>query len=461
MTEKDWEEIKENLRDKFFEKFNESSSHDFIKYVEKAHKNKDVLLECVTKYGSPLYVLDEDFLVERAEGLFKAFRIKKKNIEVFYAFKSNDLPYMINILKNKGLHADVAGLFELMLALRLGFDKIIFTGPFRTDEEIELCIKNSDRVFLNIDNKDELDLILEKLDKKKIKKPLMISFRLNLNKNHEQWGKFGLELNQLKEAVLKVKNSQKAVWKGIHFHSSWNSSPEKYVQNIKDMSEYLEKFFSEDELSDLSFVDIGGGFMPEGFGSFFSSSEKGKLMEIANKPFENRISFNMADSIEIFADTIIKEIEKSIFGEKRLDLELWIEPGRYISSLPTSILLKVLSVKGGNIYVDGGINLLGSSNFDFEYVPVINISRPSKTENKSKIYGPLCDPDDHWGNRYFGEKAKPGDILAVVHQGAYTFSTAWRWQKPIAPYVSFNNSKVKIVKDRETFEDRYSGCKFE
>jgi hypothetical protein len=47
-----------------------------------------------------------------------------------------------------------------------------------------------------------------------------------------------------------------------------------------------------------------------------------------------------------------------------------------------------------------------------------------------------------------------------MNQGAYTFATTWRWQRPIPKYVAFSNGKLKIIKDEETFEQRFAGCKF-
>ena len=63
-----------------------------------------------------------------------------------------------------------------------------------------------------------------------------------------------------------------------------------------------------------------------------------------------------------------------------------------------------------------------------------------------------------------GLTGKPGDIIAVMNQGAYTFSTTWRWQRPISKYIAFNKDtpkdKFKPVKSEETFEQRYAGCRF-
>ncbi len=176
---------------------------------------------------------------------------------------------------------------------------------------------------------------------------------------------------------------------------------------------------------------------------------------------DDKVCLEKPCGIAGFASQICTAFRKNITGPlKRSSWELWVEPGRFVSSFTTYILLKVHSAGEGFVKVNGGINLVGSASFDYEYFPIVNISNPSTQTQKAIIYGPLCDPDDHWGKRYYGRKCKPGDILAVMHQGAYTYSTAWRWQQPTAAYAALRGKKLALVKRQENFEDRYSGCKF-
>ena len=51
-----------------------------------------------------------------------------------------------------------------------------------------------------------------------------------------------------------------------------------------------------------------------------------------------------------------------------------------------------------------------------------------------------------------------GDLLAVPHQGAYTFSTAWRFIRPVPRYVAFEDGRYTLAKEAERFADRYAGC---
>ncbi len=432
-------------------------------FVSYATLNKEIFLQSAKIHGTPQYLLDEDLLIDNLNNIKSEFSAAIPQSKLFYAFKSNDLPYMISLLQKQGVGADVSCMFEMRLAVKLKFKEIIYTAPYKSDEELEFALHNN--VIINVDNVSEFSRIVElyaknsnKKDTKSKIKIAKLSFRIYAL---DSWKKFGLELNDfliLAKETLKNKNLS---WVGVHFHKSWNINSDSYVNNLKMISDFLKNNFTNLELKNLKFIDIGGGIMP-----FESVSIKDNI--------------EIPASIHDFATGIGIVIKEYINKKLNITPEIWLEPGRSLSSLPTTILLTVDSVKDDAILVDGGFNLLGYSLFEEEYYPVINISRPSLELNTTKINGPLCDPSDHWGSWYFGDKLKKGDVIAVLNQGAYAFSTAWRWQRPISKYVAFsgsnkntkgnensksnksNNNKLTltIVKTEETFKDRYAGCKF-
>jgi len=463
---KGWSRIAPALNRMFSARPRFSTGREFVPYVKHAVARRQVLLKSAEKYGTPQYALDEDILVQRARLFRDSFRKHVKRSRFLYAFKSNDLPYMIRKLKSEGFDADVASMFELMLALKLGFRRIIFTAPVKSAEEIDFAVRNADRVVLNVDNLDEIDSIIAAVARLRPKAKVRISFRLR-PEGKTGWSKFGLSAAELKRAVKKVLAQSSLVWYGVHFHSSWNSTPEAHVANIRMLGSILRSGFRQSDLFGLGFVDIGGGFLAEGSGTVFSATGKGSLLAAASaaggsrSALLDRICVDDVDGIDVFASAICDAFRKHItLPLGRPDIELWAEPGRFISSVPTCILFKVVSVRDGKVFVDGGINLVGSASFEYEFFPVVNLSRPLLKMRRSVIYGPLCDPDDRWGNHCFGRECRKGDVLAVLHQGAYAFSTAWRWQRPVAAYVAFSGKTIRLVKHEESFSQRYAGCRF-
>jgi diaminopimelate decarboxylase len=476
-----WEEVSKRLKKIWLTDIEFSDAKTYSKYVTDLIKKRDVMLESAKKYGTPQYLLDEEALIARAGLLREAFQKYAGNVRLFYAFKCNDLPRIIKVLKNAGVNADVAGIFELRLALKFGFERIIFTSPGKSDDELLLAMDNSDRVIINVDNLDEFRRIISLYEKNylkipnvnprfKIEKKLRISFRMNISsESMDLWSKFGISPRDLRDVSKELKRYPYISWDGLHFHSSWNMNPDKHVACIKKIAAFLKNNFSREELKKLKFMDVGGGFMCEGSVDFCSETDKGEILRMVS-PDNPLIEMSeqmkslcnvQPSSVETFAKTIgdafNTEVRKNL-GLK--DIELWIEPGRLMVSLSTHILLRVKSIKGNSVIVDGGINLIGGHDAESTFFPIVNISKPSNDTIKSIVYGPLCDPHDLWGYQYFGGDAKIGDVLVVMHQGAYTYATAWKFIKPIAKYVSFHNGKLSVVKDEETFTDRYGRCLF-
>ncbi|MBW2989392.1 alanine racemase [Candidatus Woesearchaeota archaeon] len=454
-----WDESKDIIRKAWEDDIETDDGSYYRGLIEKAIGKKELFLRSAKEFGTPQYILEEDVLKEKALSFIKTFRKHIPNSEFFYALKSNDLPYLAKKVTSLGYNADVAGLFELKLALKLGFEKIIFTGPGKSDEELALAIRNSEKVMINADNEDELDRIISMAGSSRIS----VSIRVNPDRDiMKNWSKFGVPLGSLKEAIKKAKESKSICLKGLHFHSSWNDSPERYCRSIKAIGEFLKE-----NLNGLEFLDIGGGICPESQATLAKFTHRYVLEEVVHETEGKKIGFDWqrffiddVDPLEKFGKEISESLKKYIFPFNK-DIRLYLEPGRYISNNSTHILLKVIAEKGSNVIADGGMNLIGGLDFSKHlFSPIVNLSRPSPELSRKIIYGSLCKADDLWGYSYFGKGCCKGDILIVMMQGSYTFSRAWRLIKENAPYVAISNNKLVLAKEKEKFEDRYSGCLF-
>lgn len=441
-------------------------------FMDSLHSlDRSILLKSVREFGTPQYILDREQLQKRALYFSRVMRQYIPNSDFFYAFKCNDLPYLIAGLKEVGFFADVAGIFELQLALELGFEKIVFSSPGKNISELKLAIKHKNRVVINVDNFDELYRIKEIVGNKNMKEKIPLGFRLNSEPFLKgEWSKFGFELEELIEAVQIVNNSPNLEWVGLHFHCSWNKTPLKYLENIKHIGTFLSRNFSAGVLKNLRFFDIGGGYYPEKQAVINKIQDKGILLDTigvrrGNKyqPFEEMkfdpfgFTVTNVEPLENFAKGISEALKEYIFPLNP-DINIYFEPGRFVVSFATHILLEVMAVKKNCVIADGGIHMLGDYKFsEYSFAPIVNLSRFSTDFRRTIIYGPLCDPNDLWGHSYYGEEIRKGDILAVLFQGAYTYCTAWRFIKPIPPYIAFSGGKLILAKPEEDFSHRYPG----
>jgi len=119
------------------------------------------MLESARRFGTPQYFLEADQLRSIAAHFVQTMQTSVPRSHAFYALKSNDLPALGQIVHQQGLQADVAGLFELQLALELGFGTILFSSPGKTREELELALQHPNRVILIVDNLSELKRIID------------------------------------------------------------------------------------------------------------------------------------------------------------------------------------------------------------------------------------------------------------------------------------------------------------
>ncbi len=474
-SQNSWKSISSELK-KIFEKRPKFTKNGYFdEQVKDVISRKGVFLDSCDKFGTPQYILDEAALLDRARLFMNTFSELIPNSEFLYPFKCNDLPYLVNVLKGVGFNADVAGLFELELALKEKFENIIFSSPGKELDELKLAIENRDRVVVSIDNLDELNTFLELVRKSSKKENIRISFRLNpLEDPSDMWSKFGLTLNELRKAVDKIKSNQNLSWVGLHFHSSWNKTPERYVKNIEKIGKNLKNNFKQQEIEGLCFLDIGGGFYPEGEGTLLSETPKGMLIELLkSEGIDHSINFDATDyyvdessPLEEFSKKISAAVKDHIVDLlNKKHMKIFYEPGSFIAKNSTYVLTKVLAVKSPqSIIVDAGtLTMLGGYGLaNYEYTPIVNLSRPSLEKRKATVYGPLCEPSDIWGYRYYGGKAQPGDKIAILNRGAYTFSFSQRFIKPGAAYIVITkHNKLVVAKKKECFEERYSGCQLD
>ena len=110
------------------------------------------------KFGTPAIVVSEDALRQRASDYLAAFRGRWPRCDVAFASKSFPCTAVQRIMVEEGLHLDVAGGGEILTALKAGADpaKLVLHGNAKSDEELELAVKNGVGLVV-VDNFDDID----------------------------------------------------------------------------------------------------------------------------------------------------------------------------------------------------------------------------------------------------------------------------------------------------------------
>jgi diaminopimelate decarboxylase len=410
-------------------------------------KKRDVFLESALRFGTPQYFFDEPALSARIVKFRETFTKHLPRFRVFYAIKSNSFSGICKSAVGSGIGLDVSSGMELSVALGLGCQHVIFSGPGKTDEELRLAVSNRERVTILLDSAGELDrlsaLIKEMGNEEE---SVRVGVRIR-GSHHGIWNKFGVPLDQLATLFSKAMSTPGVKPQGFQFHTSWNLDPGPQVEMIKRVGNCIKDHISESSWRSLTFLDIGGGYWPEA-GEWLNTANTlwGRLIHLFYPEWEFRTQhyYHEAKPLRDFAMRFGEAITQ--VGPPVSDLEIWMEPGRWLSTPAMHILLKVIDRKdSGMVVTDGGINLLGWERPLSEFIPVINLTRPSLKEKPFRIFGPLCTPLDIWGTSFFGDGIAPGDVLLIPDQGAYTYSLRQSFIKPRGRVIHYDGVSLKEV----------------
>ncbi|SLM31007.1 Orn/DAP/Arg decarboxylase 2 [Desulfamplus magnetovallimortis] len=394
-------------------------------FVEQNFIKGRQFIHTIGKELTPCYLFEPAVVKSRAKAFKRAFQYHLPDTSFYYAVKSNNFPDVSQAAIESGFGLDVSSGAELEMALEIGAKDIVFSGPGKTESELDIAVIHSGKVKVLMDSFTEL----KRLEKRAAKADRKVRAGVRINSDPKGlWRKFGILLHDLNDFIQMSKNCPHISFQGIQFHSSWNMGPEKQVAFIKELGQTIASLSASDKKM-IRFIDIGGGYWPEqGEWLHVSSANKNNL--------NPELHINCAVSIEDFAMEISRALFENIHNQ--IGCRICFEPGRWICNNSMHIILKVIDKKYHNMVItDGGTNAVGWERFETDYFPVLNLSRPEIKERECLILGSLCTPHDVWGYRYWGKDIQEGDILMIPTQGAYTYSLRQNFIKDVPQVIVF------------------------
>ena len=381
--------------------------------------------------GTPVYIYSKKFFVDRYSEFSEAFKeIKHK---IYFSAKSNFNLNVIRIFSQSGSGIDINSAGELFRAIRAGVNPrdIIQTGVGKTEDEIENGIEQGVKL-IKAETFDEICLI-DKIAGR-LHKNVETAFRVNPDvdaKTHPyistglSENKFGIssgEAIKVYEEAAKLKNISLT---GIDMHiGSLVSTASPYLEAVDKLSEIFHQV--RDKGIKLRHFDIGGGM---------------GVNYIDGTPF----------NIKEFAEQLISRF-------KKLNCEIWFEPGRYLTANGGVLIIKALFNKqNGNkkfIVVDAGMNdLLRPSIYGSHHHIQPVVKNESRREITADVVGPVCESGDFLAKDRNIPETKPGEYLAVMSAGAYGMTMSSNYNARRRPAeVLVDNSNFKLIRSRESFE---------
>ncbi|NMB27408.1 MAG: diaminopimelate decarboxylase [Tissierellia bacterium] len=398
------------------------------------------------KYGTPLYVISENYIIDRIEEIKRNFIGKYENVGAIYASKAFLTKEMARIIKREGIGMDVVSGGELYTAMEVGFpeEKIVFHGNNKTLHELEMAVGNGVGRIV-VDNIYELDLLTQIA--KQYNKRVNILYRISPGVNSHthkyiQTGqvdsKFGIPIGggKIFEAIEKAMNLSNINLLGFHFHiGSQILDNITYLEAIKAVTKLMRE--AKNRLGfETKELNTGGGY-----GIQYAGGEK-------RKP------------ISFYTDPIMTEIKDNC---KNYDLKVpkvTIEPGRWIVGESGITLYTIGSIKEipnirTYVSVDGGMtDNPRPSLYEAKYQGIVANKVNKEASQVITIAGKCCESGDVliWDLKV--PEIETGDILAVLSTGAYNYSMASNYNKTPRPAVVMVKDGIdRLIVKRETYKD--------
>ena len=402
--------------------------------------------ELAEKYGTPLYVMDQELIEENMMKYKENFKSDKFKTTVVYASKAFLSKAICKLVEKHDLHIDAVSGGELytIKASGISMEKVHMHGNNKTDDELRMCLDYGIGSII-IDNEEEIERVSKICLERDQKVKVMLRINIGIDAHTHEYiqtskhsSKFGESIfdERFPEIVEKITSDKNLEFLGFHCHigsqifdtKAFHEGIEVMIKETKKISEKLNVEIPE--------INLGGGF-----GVYY-------------------IEKDTAIDVEKFMKSMIEHIEKSLEKESMNIKKISIEPGRSIIGNAGSTLYRVGGIKetfGGvkYVFIDGGMtDNIRPALYQAEYEAVLANKLDVVEDEIVTVAGKCCESGDLIiKNRKLG-KAEAGDLLLVATTGAYGYSMSSNYNKAQRPAVVFvKDGKSAISIKRESLED--------
>lgn len=404
------------------------------------HLNNQLLLggvsaqKLIDRFGSPLYVYEEDTLRGQIRLLNKYF--SQSLVHFHYAMKANFNPAILKIVLEEGFGVDTVSPYEIQLALSVGFKpaQIIFTGNNVRTDELEYCVAKN--ILINFDSLTALQWFGEHYPGRDI------SVRINpgIGSGHHEHcitggprSKFGVYFDQIPQLQELLERYQLKLV-GVHSHIGTGILESEPMLEAMSLTLNVARQFKS-----LQFIDLGGGF-----GIPYREGESGLDVQ------------SLAKKISVEFENFCQD-----YGRP---LQLHFEPGRFCVASSGWLLAVVNTLKHTPQFqfvgVDTGFNHLVRPTMYGSYHRIFNATRMDGEIVPVLIAGNICETGDVFTQDEVEKRPRDlprfqvGDVLAIADTGAYGMSMSSQYNLRARPAeVLVNQGHARLIRQRESFAD--------
>lgn len=407
--------------------------------------------ELAQKYGTPLYLMDEDKIRQKCRIYKEAFKkYFGENARPLYAGKANCFKRMIEIMKEEDMGIDVVSSGEIYTALSAGYDLSMayFHSNNKTDEDIRYAMDNGIGYFV-ADNEEEVKAVEREASRRGIRQKLLLRLTPGIDPHTyvavstgKVDSKFGsaIETGQA-EAITRFTMEQPHIeLRGFECHVG----SQVFGEDIFERAAQVMIEFIAGMQKKYGFVtaelDLGGGY-----GVRYVESDP--YLDI-----ETKVS-QVAEAVKVAC--------------ARWDIEMpaiRMEPGRSIAADAGMTLYTVGTVKripGYKNYVsiDGGMtDNPRFALYESQYTCLPADRMDEERDMECSVVGRCCESGDIIQEGVMMPSGiQRNDIVAVCTTGAYNYSMASNYNMlPKPPIVMLRGGESYVAVRRETFGEMCS-----
>ena len=404
----------------------------------------------VTEFGTPLYVVDEQIILDNLSTLENSFNNYNGKTSIAYSLKSNFNPSIIEILNKESILFDLTSLGELYFfeQCRANIDNVLYTSVTEEEDEYYSAMQSGISKFV-IGSYNGLINLISASESLNISPKVLVRINPEIDVKADisassGMGKFGIPLSNSSNddafyIINKIFDNNLLQFHGIHFHlGSQISDPSCFIQTLDLLSSLIKQLKSSINDFTISILDIGGG----------TPVEYTKPV-----PSPEYIGKTITDKLNEFTNSL--DISPTLI----------VESGRYLSAESSILISRIVNSKSYPDckfhIIDAGYNLLLDSALMKQEYPIDIITRSQSTTLENiKIGGRLCDTLDTFNispEKKF-PRASINDLVVFRNVGAYSivFNMPFHCQTKPAILLRRTDHSIDIIREPEKIEDLFN-----
>ena len=405
-------------------------------------------VELAKKYGTPLYVMDEDRIRNRCRTYMDAMKEAfGESALPLYAGKAAAFRHVYRIMSEENMGIDVVSSGEIYSAASVNFpmERAYFHGNNKTDEDIVYAMEHGVGTFV-VDNHEELTAVDRIAAQRGICQKILLRITPGIDPHTyaavatgKVDSKFGsaIETGAAEAIVSKALTLKNIALMGFHCHvGSQVFDSDVYLRACAIMLEFAAQMKAKFGY-EIRELDLGGGYGVRYL-------EEHPTIDIPANIRQVGAAFKaQCESLGLTPPAVRMEPGRSIVADAGL-------------TLYTVGTVKQIPGYKNYVSVDGGMtDNPRFALYQSPYTALIANRATEETGMRASIVGRCCESGDILQeNVPVPTTVTRGDIAAVLTTGAYNYAMASHYNRlPNPPVILVKDGAAKVAVKRESYED--------